>query len=79
MGRVRQVRCGFCSRGSAHVSALIAGDGAAICNDCVVICIDILAKNSKAALGLVDDAGHTKEGAGDDRHKTKGEHNADSQ
>ena len=36
-------RCGFCNRGHAEASKLIAGPTVMICDDCVRTCVDILA------------------------------------
>ena len=35
-------KCDFCNKSKEDVEKLIVGDGAAICNDCVELCIDIL-------------------------------------
>lgn len=35
-------KCDFCGKSKEDVEKLIVGDGAAICNDCVELCIDIL-------------------------------------
>ena len=34
--------CDFCGKTKEEVEKLIVGEGAAICNDCVTLCIDIL-------------------------------------
>ncbi len=34
--------CDFCNKSKDEVEKLIVGDNAAICNDCVDLCIDIL-------------------------------------
>jgi ATP-dependent 26S proteasome regulatory subunit len=42
--REKGVRCSFCGKGSAEVSKTIAGPGVAICNECVSVCNETLAK-----------------------------------
>lgn len=36
------VKCSFCSAGRARARNLIAGAGGHICDECVILCIDIL-------------------------------------
>jgi ATP-dependent Clp protease ATP-binding subunit ClpX len=36
--------CSFCRKGSDAVGKLIAGPGVFICNECVGLCVDIIAK-----------------------------------
>jgi ClpX C4-type zinc finger len=38
------VRCSFCGKGKEQLQKLIAGPGVYICNECVVLCVDILAE-----------------------------------
>ena len=35
-------KCDFCNKSKEDVEKLIVGDHAAICNDCVELCVDIL-------------------------------------
>jgi ATP-dependent Clp protease ATP-binding subunit ClpX len=37
-------RCSFCTKDKDEVDQLIAGPGAYICNSCVQLCVDILAR-----------------------------------
>ena len=38
------LRCSFCGKAQKQVKALIAGPGVYICNECVGLCVEILAK-----------------------------------
>jgi ATP-dependent Clp protease ATP-binding subunit ClpX len=38
------LRCSFCGKSQKRVRALIAGPGVYICNECVGLCVEILAK-----------------------------------
>jgi ATP-dependent Clp protease ATP-binding subunit ClpX len=38
------LRCSFCGKSQKRVKALIAGPGVYICNECVGLCVEILAK-----------------------------------
>ena len=38
----KEIRCGFCGRTADEVDRLIAGNGAYICNECVMLCMDII-------------------------------------
>lgn len=40
------VNCSFCQKASKEVSKLIAGPGVFICNECVGLCLEILATES---------------------------------
>ena len=42
--------CSFCGKSQTSVEKLIAGPGVYICNECVGLCDDILAGESKAPL-----------------------------
>ena len=37
-------RCSFCGKSEHEVSRLIAGAGVAICDECVALCVDIIAE-----------------------------------
>ena len=41
----KEIRCGFCGRTAEEVDRLIAGNGAYICNECVMLCMDIINDN----------------------------------
>lgn len=38
----KEIRCGFCGRTADDVDRLIAGNGAYICNECVMLCMEII-------------------------------------
>ncbi len=38
----KQIRCSFCGRTESQVERLISGPNAYICNECVMLCIDII-------------------------------------
>lgn len=52
----RPVRCSFCNK--SDVAKLIAGPAVFICDECVAVCVDILADDSKftSAASVADDA-----------------------
>ena len=39
---VKQIRCSFCGRPESQVEKVISGPGAYICNECVLLCMDII-------------------------------------
>jgi hypothetical protein len=39
-------RCSFCGKSRLHVQKMIAGTGVYICNECVELCVDILAADA---------------------------------
>lgn len=47
MSRPQKQTCNFCGKDKEQVEKLIVGEGAAICNDCVSLCVDILTKQKK--------------------------------
>ncbi|MBQ3373947.1 MAG: ATP-dependent Clp protease ATP-binding subunit ClpX [Oscillospiraceae bacterium] len=52
----RQIRCSFCGRPQSLAGRLIAGNGAYICDECVKMCMDIVADNdSKRQPGTSSD------------------------
>jgi ClpX C4-type zinc finger/ParB-like nuclease domain len=57
-GKGDKLSCSFCDKGHDKVSALVVGDGGhvAICNECIDLCVDIIAKHAakKAALPTVE-------------------------
>lgn len=46
---IRPLRCSFCGRNQNEVLKLIAGPTVFICDECVGICADIVAKGGGAA------------------------------
>ena len=38
----KQIRCSFCGRTESQVERLISGPNAFICNECVMLCVDII-------------------------------------
>jgi hypothetical protein len=42
--RTTKKHCSFCGKHHSEVANLIAGDGASICNECVLICSAVLMK-----------------------------------
>lgn len=49
-------RCSFCGKSDAEVDRLVAGPGAYICNDCVGLAEQLLAKERVAAFITVDES-----------------------
>jgi ATP-dependent Clp protease ATP-binding subunit ClpX len=46
-----KLRCSFCNKSQADVKKLIAGPGVFICDECVDICLDILAEDGVTERG----------------------------
>jgi ClpX C4-type zinc finger len=46
-----QNRCSFCGRAEQHVGKLITGQGACICDECVVLCIEVLTADGSPPSG----------------------------
>ena len=44
-----ELRCSFCRKGDADVRKLIAGPQVYICDECVDVCVDILADDRRAS------------------------------
>lgn len=42
-GRLIEMKCAFCSRSQEQVKKLVAGPNSYICNECIELCVDILA------------------------------------
>jgi hypothetical protein len=42
-------RCSFCGKKNREVETLIAGRGGYICNECIQVCVEILAEERKQA------------------------------
>lgn len=47
----RMVNCSFCQKASREVEKMIAGPGVFICNECVGLCVEILAAESSKPTG----------------------------
>ncbi len=47
-----ELRCSFCDKGPHQVRKLIAGPVAYICDQCVAVCVDIIAEDARAQAGL---------------------------
>ena len=47
----RQIRCSFCGRPQSLAGRLIAGNGAYICDECVKMCMEIVADSGKNSSG----------------------------
>lgn len=54
-GATADSRCSFCGIPAAQVDRLIAGPGVYICNDCVGLCNQLLAKESVVAFDELDE------------------------
>jgi hypothetical protein len=46
--QVSELRCSFCGKLHTDVAKLIAGPGVYICNECVTLCVDIIAEAKHA-------------------------------
>ncbi|WP_081667704.1 ClpX C4-type zinc finger protein [Serratia liquefaciens] len=42
------MRCHFCTKTRDQVKKLIAGEFACICNECIVVCVDIIANGDES-------------------------------
>ena len=51
----RQLRCSFCGRPQSLAGRLIAGNGAYICDECVKMCMEIVADSGKNSSGKNSD------------------------
>lgn len=52
----KQIRCSFCGRPQSLAGRLIAGNSAYICDECVKMCMDIVADTEKHHPGISTDA-----------------------
>src|SRR5512143_3831464 len=52
------LRCSFCNKSQRDVNKLIAGPTVYICDECVDICLDIIAEDRKDEPGTLEGAGH---------------------
>ena len=50
----KQLRCSFCGKTEDQVDDIIAGPGVFICNNCVEMCNDILAKSYAQSTPVTD-------------------------
>ena len=44
----KSIRCSFCGKTQAQASRLIAGNGAYICDECINLCMSIIAEDEQA-------------------------------
>ena len=51
------LRCSFCNKSQRDVKKLIAGPTVYICDECVDICLDIIAEDRKDEPGSLEGAG----------------------
>ncbi len=49
--KVQKLSCSFCSKGRDEVKALIAGENAYICDECINLCVDAIASDVKGKPG----------------------------
>lgn len=49
MAIVTKLACDFCGKSEDQVKALISGPNVCICDECVHLCVDILAEHKPAA------------------------------
>jgi hypothetical protein len=47
-----QIRCTFCRKAAAEVTKMVAGPGVYICDNCVSLCVEIIANESTAPTEL---------------------------
>ncbi len=47
----KDIRCGFCGRTAQEVDRLIAGNGAYICSECVMLCMEIINEDAEEGEG----------------------------
>ena len=50
-----EARCSFCGKPDASIDRMIAGPGVYICNECVGLCNQLLARESVAAFDVLED------------------------
>ena len=50
------LRCSFCGKAAADVRKLLAGPAVFICDECVSMCVEILARDKDAEPGAEDAA-----------------------
>lgn len=58
------LKCSFCGKSQTKVRKVIAGPGVYICDECVVLCVDIIAPSEEEKAGLLDRA-RTPSGSSD--------------
>ncbi len=47
VAKTSDLKCSFCGKKAGHVGTLVAGQGLCICNECVQLCDDVLAAQSR--------------------------------
>lgn len=45
----KELRCSFCSKSQRDVKKLVAGQNVQICDECIDICVDVIAEDRKDA------------------------------
>ena len=58
--------CSFCKKSQHEVESLIAGPSVAICNECVELCVDILATKQPWRDRMIADLERDRGGIGPD-------------
>lgn len=48
------LKCSFCGKSQTMVKKVIAGPGVYICDECVVLCVEIIAPSEEERAGLLD-------------------------
>ena len=43
-----RIRCSFCGKGDTEVQRIVAGPGVYICDECVNLCVDVIAQSTHA-------------------------------
>lgn len=61
MDKNQQLHCSFCNKHRDEVKALIAGDRAYICNECINLCLEALQSDSDQHKGKIADLSTPKE------------------
>lgn len=61
MDKNQQLHCSFCSKHRDEVKALIAGERAYICNECITLCLEALAADSDQHKDKIADLSSPKE------------------
>jgi len=52
----QKLRCSFCQKSQDDVRKLIAGPTAHICDECVAVCVDIIADDARRSAAPADEA-----------------------
>ncbi|MCA1834102.1 MAG: hypothetical protein LC750_15500, partial [Actinobacteria bacterium] len=54
--------CSFCGKNRRSVKKLIAGQSAFICNECVYLCVEVLAEEEQEIRSFLQDGGEAQTG-----------------